>query len=202
VLFVPGNHDVTVQSDALAQALVHRDAPHLRLASITGDRIAGMRVAGLSVLRGTTWFDANSDLVPSPASWGDSPVVWLSHFPILSLAMVAERAGLRYPGDLGNLDAVAAPLVGRTVPTVVLHGHAHLRVVRAARSLLQIGCAALIEPPFEITLVDIVATAAAIKVDITCQSVASTEDFALPVLAPAHSTWMFTNGRWIAAPAL
>jgi DNA repair exonuclease SbcCD nuclease subunit len=199
VLFVPGNHDVTEQPDALATAITRHGAAQLRLATPDGELIAGVCVAGLSALRGTTWFDAQADALPNPQRWNDALVVWLTHFPMLSLADVAERAELRYPGDLGNLPAVAGPLVMRTAPTLVLHGHAHLRTTISANTVLQIGCGALIEPPFDVTLVEVNGSPNALHVRVEHHSMAESAAARLPVLAPQAAVWAFENGGWVAA---
>src|SRR5215203_6195011 len=50
---------------------------------------------------------------------------------------------------------VARLLLGREAPTVVVNGHVHLRATRIEGPALQVSCAALVEPPFEVTLLDL-----------------------------------------------
>ena len=82
-------------------------------------------------------------------------MVVASHFPILSEAYKVAAAGLPYAGDLVNRADVEARLVGDPRPKLVLSGHIHARCSTHAGPLLQLTVGALIEPPFDATIVEI-----------------------------------------------
>jgi hypothetical protein len=69
---------------------------------------------------------------------------------------------------------------------VVVHGHAHVRDALVLGSVLQIACAALVEPPFEATLLDITEEdGGRVSVRRECVRIAPSPDGArLPVLSP------------------
>ncbi len=200
VWLVPGNHDVIARPDALATAIARVGADAVRLAPPGGVPLGdGVRLAGLAAL---TRDQLPKDTVvraaaplPVPA-WGDDFVLLLAHYPLLSLAERAADAGLKYAGDLANLDALATPLRRRAAPTVVAHGHLHLRDASSVGRVLQISCAALIEPPFEVTLLDIALHAGRATVRRESVPVVPSPDVRLPVLAPLDGAWTFEVGAW------
>lgn len=196
VVLVPGNHDVTERSTALADAIAYINTVNVQLATAEGIMVGGIRLAGVSELVGTTWWDARATVLPAATSWDDGLMVWLTHFPMLSLATHTQHAGLKYPGDLANLPDVVTPLLQRSGPTVVLHGHTHVRAVAINTTVLQLGCAALIEPPFEVTVLEIVRAATHWLVHRYSSSVATVPPVPLPLLAPALGAWRFADGEW------
>jgi hypothetical protein len=132
---------------------------------------------------------------PEVEGWGEDAAVLISHYPVFSLAARAAEASLRYAGDLVNLEEVARPLLGRGAPTVVVHGHLHLRGSLVAGPVLQVSCAALVEPPFEVTLLDVGREDGRLLVRRRSFSVApSPEGVRLPVLSPAEEGWAFYPG--------
>ncbi len=200
VWLVPGNHDVIARADALATAIARVGAGTVRLAPPGGVPLGGgVRLAGLAALtcdrltKDTTVRAAAP--LPVPA-WGDDLVLLLAHYPLLSLAERATDAGLKYAGDLADLDALATPLRRRATPTVVAHGHLHLRDASSVGRVLQISCAALIEPPFEVTLLDIARYGGRATARRASTPVAPSPDVRLPVLAPPDGAWMFEAGAW------
>ncbi len=134
---------------------------------------------------------------PRAATWGDAPVLLGSHFPVLSRAQVVRAAGLPYAGDLVNRERVAAPLLARAAPTVVVCGHLHVREGVADGALLQVACGALIEPPFEATLLDLREDGAGLAVNRTAHELGRAEERRDPRLAPAEEAWRFAGGRWL-----
>jgi len=200
VWIVPGNHDVITHADALAAAVARADAGAVRLAPPGGVPLGdGVRLAGLAALTRdqppkNTAVRAAAPL-PVPA-WGDDLVLLLAHYPLLSLVARAADAGFKYAGDLADLDALAAPLVRRAAPTVVAHGHLHLRDASSVGRVLQLSCAALIEPPFEVTLLDIARHGGRATARRASTPVAPSSDVRLPVLAPPDGAWAFEAGAW------
>jgi predicted phosphodiesterase len=83
------------------------------------------------------------------------PRVALSHYPLLDRRARLEAAGLLYAGGHPEGDAPADRLRADCAPTLVLCGHLHVRESHADGPLLQLACAALIEYPFEVALVDV-----------------------------------------------
>ena len=83
-------------------------------------------------------------------------VAWFTHYPAISFSEEVSSAGLVYGDNLEDLEEVARRLLAREAPTVVVNGHVHLRATRIEGPVLQVSCAALVEPPFEVTLLDLV----------------------------------------------
>jgi hypothetical protein len=177
----------------LAGAVHAADDPNVRLADARGRRFAGVRIAGAE-LRASAATGRFVVVPPPVAHWGSELTLWLTHYPVFSAAARFEEAGLVYPGDADNREAVAAALLARDWPTVVLSGHLHARDATTEGPVLQISTAALIEPPFELTVLDV--THAPIAVAARRVSVEESPDVRLPVLSPAEETWVFERRGW------
>jgi hypothetical protein len=135
--------------------------------------------------------------VPLPvADWGAAPAILLTHFPILSRLTACRDAGLKYAGDLTNRAELAAALAARPAPTIVLHGHLHVRDAVAEGTVFQIGCAALVEPPYELAILDLDRADGRIEVRIVREAVADAGDARLPVLVPERGAWTFDGKSW------
>jgi len=202
VFVVAGNHDVLERAGALGEAVGRVGARHVRLLGPAGELVVGegLRVAGLSVQRGRSpdGFRSAGGLPVGHWDEEEEAVVLISHYPVVSLAARAAEAGLRYAGDLVNLEEVARPLLARGAPTVVVHGHLHIRASLMAGSVLQVSCAALVEPPFEVTLLDIGREGGRLAVRRRSFPVApSPEGVRLPVLSLAEEGWAFEAGGWV-----
>jgi hypothetical protein len=74
-------------------------------------------------------------------------LVWSTHYPLISQRARLQAAGLRYPGDLINLDDVQRATGQFSGPMLVLHGHLHTGVTELDGSLLQVGVPAVVEWP-------------------------------------------------------
>lgn len=199
VWVVPGNHDANARPDALAAAVARVGTDIVRVAPPTGVMLGdGVRLTGLADLaRDRPDEDAFRTAAPLPvAAWGDDFVLLLMHYPALSLAARAAGAGLKYAGDLADRAAVAASLLRRAAPTVAVHGHLHLRDATAAGALLQLACAAIVEPPFEVTVLDIADRDGHPVVRRESVAVAPSPDVRLPILTPPEESWMFEAGAW------
>lgn len=202
VLAVAGNHDVLERAEALAGAVARgQAADDVRLAAPGGEAIGGVRVSGFSVEAGASrTFRSREDL--RVGEWDDTPAVVLTHYPVISLAERAAEEDLKYPGDLEDLPGVAGPLLAREAPTVVVHGHAHVRDALVSGALLQLSCAALVEPPFEVTLLDVEKAGGKVVVRARAIAVAGSPRGArVPALSPAEGEWRFDaqEGGWIPA---
>ena len=147
VAAVSGNHDADAFSDALGRngTLALAEEPFIR-----GD----VAVAALTPTR----LEAGSGRFAAPVQevgTAAEVLVLASHYPVLSQAAVLSEAGLPYPRDLVNRAELEAHLIGAGTPTVVVSGHIHARCAEARGPLLQLTVGALIEPPFECTVIEV-----------------------------------------------
>lgn len=195
-LVVGGNHDGPRPTASLLEAGVERGRlPGWRAVGL-GARVpaaSGIRLAGVRVLRRAKgrWAAARP---PALATWGDGLVLLGSHFPVLSRAEVVRDRRLPYAGDLVDRDRVAAPLLARRAPTIAVCGHLHVREAVAEGALLQLACGALIEPPFEATLIEVRENGAVLEVARTAHELGRAEERRDPRLASAQQAWRFSSG--------
>jgi Icc-related predicted phosphoesterase len=192
VLAVSGNHDVLEHVGAIAEAVARSDTSGcVKLAAPGGELIGGVLVAGFSVQSGSSG-TVRSREARRVGSWGEVSAVVLTHYPVISLARRVAAEGLKYPGDLEDFADVAGSLLARDAPTVVVHGHAHVRDVLVSGNVLQISCAALVEPPFEVTLLDVEQTDGVVAVRARAIAIGSSPSgIRIPVLSPAEGEWRF-----------
>ena len=108
-----------------------------------------------------------------------------------------RAAALPYAGDLADREALAEPMVERAAPTVVVCGHLHVREGIAEGSLLQLACCALVEPPFEATVLALDAAGGrALSVSRFAHELrGGTELRRDPRLTSAEETWQFSPLR-------
>lgn len=188
-LAVGGNHDGARPTDQLARA----GPESLGLPGWRAVRHGPVRLAGVRVLRPAErrWVSARP---PTLRTWGDAPVLLASHFPVLSRAAVVAARELPYAGDLADRADVAAPLLARTAPTVVVSGHLHVRDSTAEGALLQLSLGASIEPPFEATVLDLEVEGPALAVTRTAHELGQAPERRDPRLVGARETWRFEPG--------
>ena len=198
VLVVPGNHDC---EQGVAEFRVHVDrlgAPNVAMLAAER-RVDGLRFVGLTELT----FDNDGWLqIPGVASndWDGEPVVVLTHFPLIDRRAETEAAGLKYAGGFRDL-GVLRRLRDRSGPSVVLHGHLHVRDAIAEGNVLQITCASLIEPPHEASVVEIEQGGDGLRVSVE-HAVIAESDAPLPVLTGAQGAWTFDGAGWKAGAAV
>jgi predicted phosphodiesterase len=189
-LAVGGNHDGGRPTRALSRAGAESlKLPGWRAVSHGPVRVAGLRVAHRARLG---WASARP---PALATWGDAPVLLGSHFPVLSRKRPLAARGLPYAGDLIDRPALAQTLLGRPAPTVVACGHLHVRDSAASGSVLQLGFGAMIEPPFEATLLELVVNGGSVEVTRVAHELDEAREERDPRLVPARETWRFEPGR-------
>jgi predicted phosphodiesterase len=186
---VSGNHDLRLEEFATC-AREHG----IRLLHEEPLEVAGVAFAGVAVDRG-----------PAPPQYvgrAGSPradaglVVVASHFPVLSEATRVAGAGLPYAGDLVNRADVETQLRSDPRPTVVLSGHIHARCSTHDGALLQFMVGALIEPPFDATVVEIDATGlTARRTARRLGEIALTD----PVFAADDERWQWSDDNWTSA---
>ena len=105
----------------------------------------------------------------------------------------AQAEEFLYGGHLKQLAAV--PDLERGWAThVVLSGHLHLRAVEQREGTLQVACAALVEAPYEASVVRIERHGDAIDVDYECVSLHEVTEERVPVFDPPRGEWRGFSG--------
>lgn len=198
---VSGNHDCFERVDALDAAVRRGAADNVRLTTATGEVVeVETRVTGFGTTSGSWGYKACSHGGQHTDWWGNKLTVLLTHYPMISFSEKVSSASLIYGDDLEDREEVARPPLERSAPTVVVNGHIHLRHACVVGALLQVSCAALVEPPFEVTLLDfevdpeteggrVVVRRNSIPLD-------SSPAVRCPTLAPAQQEWAFEAGTW------
>lgn len=151
---IAGNHDVPhdkTAANALNRAIAERQLSDVAIPPVGGIPFSWIRVASAPIYRTRDGFenDIRTDGLPLPTGRPE-PLLWLSHFPVLSVRHYLESAGLRYAGDLDNCREVEKSLRSYGAPVIVLNGHLHARTHAVSGNILQLSWAALSEFPNEI----------------------------------------------------
>jgi predicted phosphodiesterase len=160
----------------------------------------GLRLAVLPIGRdrdgsfrsGALWLEA----------WGDDVTLIASHYPLISREIELAEHGLPYPGDLSDQPQLLETLDVRSVPTVVLSGHLHVRDSCRRGQVLQLSFASMIEYPFECSIVEIGVQDGRLRLGreaIGLQTGTLTRD---PVLVPAAEGWEFGGREWRPDPSV
>ncbi len=190
---VNGNHDLRLGQEFAECAHGHG----IRLLYDEPLELAGVAVTGVAVDRGP----AAPQYVGQSGGWGGDAdlIVVASHFPLLSEASRVAGAGLPYAGDLVNRADVEGKLQSDPRPKVVLSGHIHARCSTNDGPLLQFTVGALIEPPFDATIVEIDATSLSARRTARRLGEIAAID---PVFAADDERWQRTDGRWVLSSAV
>jgi Calcineurin-like phosphoesterase len=187
VATVNGNHDLRLGAEFAECAREHR----IRLLYDEPFELAGVSVIGVAVDRGPK----PPQYVGRAGGWGSEAdiLVIASHFPVLSEASRVAAAGLPYAGDLVNRAELEGRLRSDPRPKVVLGGHIHVRCSTHDGLLLQFTVGALIEPPFDATLVEIDATSLSARRTARRLGEVAPID---PVFAADDERWQKSDERW------
>jgi predicted phosphodiesterase len=213
VLAVSGNHDVVDGPRLLERALEQAAVHGVTLPTCRGAAHGEIRVAGVHVDASEGWFGARLREPPDTAAWGSEPVLLVSHYPALSLAATVTASGFPYPGDLIDRAELARRLTARPAPTVVVSGHIHARASATEGSVLQIANSAMVEPPYECSVIEIErARRGAIDLDgersggdersgaltVVRESVrvGPSVNHREPVFSSPHEEWTFDGAHW------
>lgn len=186
---VNGNHDLRLGEEFAERACAHG----IRLLYEEPFELAGVAVTGVAVDRGPV----PPQYVGRLGGWDGQAglVVVASHFPLLSEASRVAGAGLPYAGDLVNRADVEGRIGSDPRPKVVLSGHIHARCSTHDGSLLQFAVGALIEPPFDATIVELdVAALRARRTARRLGELAITD----PVFVGEEERWRRTDDGWAA----
>lgn len=188
VLVVAGNHDAH-GSEGLARR-------GLSIARPEGEPVEGITAAGIHVAEGG-WFGARPESLFAAQGWDTAPVVAVSHYPLLSHAQRLADRGMPYPGDVLGRAEVAAPLLGRAGPTIVVSGHIHARDASFSGPVLQLTQSALVEAPYEASIVRITTVGERVSVSRRALALAGpASPDPEPVIAPAEETYIHEGGAW------
>ncbi len=184
---VNGNHDIRLGEAFAECALEHG----IRLLYEEPLELPGVAVTGVAVGRGP----APPQYVGQPGGWAGEAdlVVVASHFPVLSEASRVAAAGLPYAGDLVNRADLEGRLRSDPRPKVVLCGHIHARCSTHDGPLLQFMVGAMIEPPFDATIVEIDPTRLSIRRTARRLGEIAPTD---PVFAADEERWQRAADRW------
>ena len=200
---VPGNHDCTVSPDALADAIAAQQTATLTQLTAHGfrpDPVRGLRVAGLGLASDNAGDSARATETVAQHAWLSDGVIFLVHHPMISLKERCALYRLKYSGNLDNFDVVAPAIANRFSPTIVMHGHLHVRDEVAVGNVLQLSFAALIEPPHEIGIVEIeIKNMRDVIVRRRNLAIAPTDAKHLPVISAEETCWQLQDGLWRSA---
>lgn len=188
---IPGNHDLAEFDNPL-------DHADLQSPDVAGDCLGPFRIAAGSLRR--TGYDEYVDAATlTTVRWpAGQPIVWLSHFPVLSTTQILAGAGLPHAGDLTNRRQVAEALSCHDGPVIVLAGHLHVHVALSAGNTLQLDHPALAEWPHGLAILDIADTPRGLEVR-WCVEHLAPKPAGGPVntmLADDNEHWQWRENSW------
>jgi predicted phosphodiesterase len=201
---LPGNHDFIHAPDALRSTVERHGSERTALAPAVFPIADELQIVTMMLEQLETRGAFRGLDLPDVLAANDALVLF-THFPLLETIERLRQRDFPHPGDLHNRLDLEAALAARTAPTVVVHGHLHVRDAHATGPVLQLGCAALIEPPHEVTFLEIArdaGDAGSLTVTRRAESVAAFgPELRLPVLAPDVQTWRYryADGAWSTA---
>ncbi|CAN5625145.1 hypothetical protein BH23CHL5_BH23CHL5_17960 [soil metagenome] len=197
VYVVPGNHDIDGHPDAAERFSRPLSLPGVVVAPAIVEPEAGLLVP-LVGLRRDAETNALSSACPAllPAVMSRLTIIQ-SHFPLLPMSERLASAGLRHAGDLADRENLLHMVEQVPGPVIAMHGHLHVRASQSSGALLQLSCAALVEPPHEITIMTVTESGdSQFMVKRTAISIKPHIVRRVPVLSPAEEEWRFAGGRW------
>lgn len=199
VYVLPGNHDLDTSERPLAAVQSALDLPAVTFAP---DDLMLTPDIALSLTSLEPAEPKRYAAVRSRRSSADARLtVVLTHFPAFAMKEMLSAADLKHAGDLANRDAFLERIQGIAGPLLILNGHLHVHATIADGRLLQLSVAALIEPPHDVTLVELGFDAAGHPwVGRRATGLVETPDVTLPVLSPRQECWRFDGDRWVSQP--
>jgi Calcineurin-like phosphoesterase len=197
---VPGNHDTAQRADAI-------DAAAAPVSSCTVLHQApqppepGIALVGVGLESADGGNTCTAARLPDVTDCTDDLLLWAGHYPLLSQRARLRTAGLRYPGDLVNLQDARQAAERFTGPIVVLHGHLHAAVTLRAGRILQLGCPATVEWPHAWTDLTVDTGAGGARVRAWTRPIAGewSKCERNSQLVPLEQSWQFGHGSWHAA---
>ena len=195
VWVVSGNHDCFKRVEAVKDAVHRVGASNVRLATPDGTMVEEVRAAGVSTTMDDAWVSRAAGR-PEVSSWGEEPVVWLTHYPLISFEETTREAGLLYGDELADREEILQSLTERSAPTVVVSGHVHLRVDSIAGPVLQLACAALVEPPFEVSILEVERANGLATVRVENAALVPSLTVRTPTFVPPKREWIYDEEKW------
>lgn len=200
---VPGNHDVAHHPDAVDTAAGPIGACTVlyRAAQRPGP---GVALVGVGLQSADGGQNCKAAHLADVAGGTDALLLlWAGHYPLLSQRARLRVAGLRYPGDLLNLQHARQAAESFIGPIVVLHGHLHAAVTRHAGRILQLGCPAVVEWPHAWTDLTVETGNRGTRVRALTRPIEGdwSQCERNTQLAEPEQSWQFDHGQWRAGTA-
>jgi Calcineurin-like phosphoesterase len=191
----PGNHDIMVNPNAVPNALTRAGRNERTHGKDMSSNRTHVCVLGLETPDQGASFRSRS---PLPiASWPDELMLVASHFPLIPQPRELAAHGIIYPDDITDRAAILDELLARPAPTLVLHGHLHVRNTCHIGPVLQFSFAALIEHPFECSILDVSVdngTYRLTRVATPLHAAVAKRD---AIFVPESEIWTFDATNWI-----
>jgi predicted phosphodiesterase len=194
---VAGNHDVGSGSSEGGVSALGESARLSNIRFLVGDsmEVSAHTLLGVGVERSAAGSSQFRGTLCTPPREGALTIV-ASHFPLLSHRSEITAAGLPYSGDLVNRAELETALQDARVPALVLSGHVHARCSATSGCVLQITVGAMIESPFDCTMVDVeLRDGGAIVVRRRVRTLGAAAAVN-PVFAPEDERWAWQGHRW------
>lgn len=199
VYVLPGNHDLDGSEKPLAAFQTALDLPQItippRTVALTPE--IDLALISLEPQPGSRKYAA----VRSRAESGNDAMltVVLTHFPAFAMQELLAGADLKHAGDLVNREPLLEALAALPGPVLILNGHLHVHATIVERRTLQLSVAALIEPPHDVTIVEIgIDDVGRPRIERGASELMVIPGVALPVLSPRQESWHFSGERWVA----
>lgn len=196
VIVLSGNHDITA-ADRSAPDFQQFFTNDTTCAPPLTTKFGGFAAQLLGLTRSpeTNLLTSLGDPLPSTSE----AVIVMSHYPLLPMTEALRFADLKHAGDISDLEIRSRQLADRHGPTLVMHGHLHVRATTTAGSVLHLSFAALVEPPHEVSIVTISETSGEFAVGRRAISVLPAAVERLPVLSPDREHWAWNGAAWHAS---
>jgi len=195
VYIVAGNHDALQSIQVWKSTVKFENTGQVSIPNGEETGTFPVRLVGIGDIEGNASEDRWSIPAGSVTAAPDEPLVVLVHFPLVERKAEIVAEGFKYAGGF-QWHETGDRLRTRTAPTIVLHGHLHIRHTTVEGTTLQLGFAALIEPPHDVSVVDIETMHDTLTVRVEHHSIADYDVPLVPVLSPETSTLVFQNGIW------
>jgi Icc-related predicted phosphoesterase len=203
VYVVPGNHDIDGHPKAVERFRRPLSLSGMVVAPAVVEPDTGIAVALVGLRRDAATNALSSAGHPFVTNVMSTPLLVLTHFPLLAMSERLANAGLRHAGDLADRDALCHAVSQFEGPVISVHGHLHVRASEVHGSMLHLSCAALVEPPHEVTLLTIETGVDGHRaVSRRARAVGTSGDMLLPVLSPASERWVWDRNTWVQALAI
>lgn len=199
VLAAPGNCDVD-PGDRSISAFQGIAGPGLTVAPAVLPMEAGCAIDLIGVAAEPESKRLRGSLIAERPDAFELLRIVFTHYPILDLEGDLADSGFRHSGNLTNRAEIEFNLRKSGTPSLIIHGHLHIHDARISGSLLHLSCAALIEPPHHVSTIEVALKAERIVVERRAHAVRTDDVERLPVFAPDHGRWAWTEHSWRTLP--